>query len=172
VEHLRGAIEGTVFGDGDKVSKVTKFHGQKSCSYWKYEQGQKHGIGRAGGGGGYSAHMKTAMDTEKEMTLPGAIARYFEAANRFDSAAAAACCATDATVHDEGHEHVGRKAIQTWISNAGENYQPHVTVLTAAAADDNFIVTARVSGKFPGSPIELNFAFVLRDGAIAQLKIQ
>jgi hypothetical protein len=115
-------------------------------------------------------HMKTAMNTE--MTLPGAIARYFEAANRFDSAAAAACFATDATVHDEAHEHVGRKAIQTWISNSGEKYQPQATALAAAEEDGNLIVTARVSGQFPGSPIELNFAFVLRDGAIAQLKIQ
>src|SRR5688572_29068824 len=114
--------------------------------------------------------MKTTMDTE--MTVPGAIARYFEAANRFDPAAAAACFAVDATVRDEGHEHVGRKAIQTWISNSGEKYQSQLTVLAATEANGKSIVTARVSGQFPGSPIELNFVFVLRDGAITQLAIQ
>lgn len=105
-------------------------------------------------------------------SVPLAITRYFEAANRFDSADAAACFTEDATVRDEGHQHVGRAAIQTWVSQASEKYQPRATVLDVREDADKTAVRVRVEGQFPGSPIELNFQFSLRDGAIAQLAIQ
>lgn len=112
------------------------------------------------------------MNTVDTSSVPLAITRYFEAANRSDSAAVAACFTPDAVVRDEGHQHVGRAAIQTWISQASEKYQPRATVLNTREDEDKTNVRVRVEGQFPGSPIELNFQFSLRDGAIAQLEIQ
>jgi hypothetical protein len=47
-----------------------------------------------------------------------------------------------------------------------------VTVLGAGEKGDKLAVAARVAGQFPGSPVELEFAFSLRDGKIAELAVQ
>jgi hypothetical protein len=112
--------------------------------------------------------MKT-MD--EKITLPAAIAHYIEASNRFDPDSAAACFSLDATVRDEGHTHIGREAIRTWVSEASEKYRPHATVINAQEHGDKLVLDVRVAGEFPGSPIELKFQFSLRNDAIAQLTI-
>jgi hypothetical protein len=38
-------------------------------------------------------------------------------------------------------------------------------------AADSYVVTARLEGNFPGSPVDLRFQFGLRDGLIAALEI-
>ena len=115
--------------------------------------------------------MKT-MNTTDRLSLPGVIVRYFEASNRFDAESAAACFAPDATVRDEGHTRVGREAIKKWVSEAGEKYRPHATVIGAREEGDKMVLEVRVVGEFPGSPIELKFEFALRNDVIAQLTIQ
>ncbi len=112
------------------------------------------------------------MNTKTEVTLPNAVARYFDATNRFDAESAAACFTPDATVHDEGKTHVGTEAIRDWVAHASEQYQPQATVLSAREDGDKLAVATRVAGQFPGSPVELEFAFSLRDEKIAELAVQ
>lgn len=112
------------------------------------------------------------MNTPTTVTLPDAVTRYFEATNRFDAESAAASFAADATVRDEGQTLVGIDAIKNWVSHASEKYQPHATPLRTQEDGDQHLVTARVEGQFPGSPIELQFEFHLRDGKIAELAIK
>ena len=112
------------------------------------------------------------MNTNTNVTLPDAVARYFDAANRFDADSAAACFTPNAVVHDEGKDHVGTEGIRSWVSHTSENYQPQVTVLSARENGDQLAVTARVAGQFPGSPVELEFNLTLRHGRIAKLAIQ
>ena len=112
------------------------------------------------------------MNTNTNVTLPDAVARYFDAANRFDAESAAACFTPDAVVHDEGKNHVGTEAIRGWVSHASEQYQPQVKVLSAEENGEQLAVAARVSGQFPGSPVELAFKLTLRHGRIAELAIQ
>ncbi len=112
------------------------------------------------------------MNTNTTTTLPDAISRYFEASNRFDAAAVSACFTTDAIVHDEGGTHVGTDAIKTWNAEASEKYQPHATVISATEKDDKQALKVCVAGQFPGSPVELEFEFLLRDGMIKELTIQ
>lgn len=114
------------------------------------------------------------METQKRSAeIPPVIAAYWRAANSGDSAAAAACFATDAIVHDEGHTHRGQPAIQRWVDDTTRLYRPQVEPVHASAADGEgrTRVTARVSGDFPGSPVELDFAFTLSAGRIAALEI-
>lgn len=104
--------------------------------------------------------------------LPDAVVRYLDASNRFDAASAAACFTPDAVVHDEGQQHVGPEAIRSWVSQTGQKYRPNTTVIRAQEKDAKIAVAVRVTGQFPGSPVELEFEFSLRDGKISELSIQ
>ena len=105
------------------------------------------------------------------MNTPEIITRYLDAANRFDVTGAANCFHVDAHVHDENHDHVGLDAVRDWIGETSRKYRPQLEVLTAKAQADEWLLTVRVSGSFPGSPVDLEYAITLRDGKISSLKI-
>jgi ketosteroid isomerase-like protein len=84
--------------------------------------------------------------------LPKAIAAYIAASNAHDADACAACFTDDAIVRDEGREVRSVAAIRDWM-------------------DGETIVTCRVSGNFPGSPVELRHAFVVAGEKITRLEI-
>jgi hypothetical protein len=112
------------------------------------------------------------MNKDTNANLPDAVTRYFDAANRFDAESAAACFATDGTVRDEGQTHVGTSSIRTWVAHTSEKYQPQTTVISAPReAGEKTAVRVKVTGQFPGSPAELEFVFVLREGKITELTI-
>ena len=115
----------------------------------------------------------TQMKAEKtKLEIPAIIANYWSAANASKSADAAACFTADAEAHDEGHCHRGTSAIRAWIEDTGRKYSPTVEPLHAQLAGDRALVTACVVGNFPGSPVELKYAFTLHAGLIAKLEIQ
>jgi uncharacterized protein (TIGR02246 family) len=101
--------------------------------------------------------------------LPDAIAAYFTAQNRHDTEATLAAFSDDAVVTDEGAEHSGRDAIRAWIEDTTKKYsatmEPQDVIQTGDATDVAVVIT----GTFPGSPLELDFFFTLRDGKIAAL---
>ena len=102
---------------------------------------------------------------------PKPIAAYLAAANARDAAAVAACFADDAVVSDEGRDHRGVQAILDWNAWTAKHYQPILEALRVARTAGKTIVRCKVSGAFPGSPIVLNFAFVLDGGKISRLEI-
>lgn len=104
--------------------------------------------------------------------LPEAVAAYWKAANARSIAAASSCFASDGVVHDEGQTHRGLAAIRTWIEDTTRKYHPIVEALRSEEKEGRHLVTARVSGTFPGSPVELDFVFTVRNGKIARLEIQ
>jgi hypothetical protein len=106
------------------------------------------------------------MDTK----LPPPIAAYFRAGNSHNTDLAFALFTSDALVADEGHEYRGA-AIKEWLDRTNEQYQPNTKPIDFASAGDQIVVTAEVSGTFPGSPIQLHFTFTLKDGSIAALSI-
>ena len=105
------------------------------------------------------------------LTMPELIADYFEADKRGDADAVARCFTERAVVKDEGRTHSGRAAIQKWKTGATAKYSYVSEPLAIEQADGGYVVTSRLTGNFPGSPIELQFAFTLRDGQIARLNI-
>ena len=104
--------------------------------------------------------------------LPACISTYFSSVNHRQCSEAAACFATDAVVHDEEEDRIGRDAIYVWIEDTTKRYQHQTELLEAAAsADEKFSVTARVTGQFPGSPVELQYDFTLAGDHISRLAI-
>lgn len=105
------------------------------------------------------------------MKAPEIITQYLDAANRFDAAGAAECFTAHARVHDEAHDHVGQDAIRRWIADTSEKYQPKVDVVQVGSEGARITLSARVSGRFPGSPVDLKYGITLEGGKIATLEI-
>lgn len=112
------------------------------------------------------------MNTTASISIPEAVAQYINAANRFDAPTAAECFTPDALVRDEQKEHVGRAAIQRWISQTSDASSPQVTVTRARSIGATVALVGQVTGNFAGSPVELEYEFRLQEGKIAQLTIQ
>lgn len=103
--------------------------------------------------------------------LIGPVASYIGAANAQDIEAVAASFNEDAVVRDEGQDKVGKAAIREWALEVSNKYHPTVEVLDVAETDGRTVLTGRVSGDFPGSPVDLHYAFRLGRGRIERLEI-
>ena len=99
------------------------------------------------------------------------ISTYFEARNAHDAAATAALFTEDGRVHDERNDHRGREAIQGWAAETSSQYQMTQTPKEKREEDGATVVRAQVAGTFPGSPIELDFWFVVEGERIKELRI-
>ena len=104
--------------------------------------------------------------------LPTPIAIYIAAENRGDTEALAQCFAEDAVVRDEGQTIEGLAAIKQWKAETKEKYQHTIEPLAFVQEDGKTVVTNRLTGNFPGSPIELEFVFTLHRNKIAALDIR
>ncbi len=78
-----------------------------------------------------------------------------------------ACFSDTATVHDEGEALHGKKAIEGWIVKTIEKYTFQFKPESVQSNDAEFVVTMNVSGTFDGSPITLDYHFVIVSGKIA-----
>lgn len=101
------------------------------------------------------------------MNLPNIISELVKAQNEFDSAAYANCFTENAEVFDEGKTHNGKVEIENWIDKANKGYK---ATMKSLDYNEN-ILSAEVSGTFPGSPLVLKYHFELNDGLIQSLKI-
>jgi hypothetical protein len=110
-----------------------------------------------------------AVMTER-LNLPEPIAAYFDADKR-DSEAVARCFTKDAVVKDEGHTYSGILAIKQWKAESSAKYTYTSEPLALDQRDGTTVVTSRLTGNFPGSPVELRFFFRLERGKIAFLEI-
>lgn len=110
------------------------------------------------------------MEPVLPLTLPKSIADYF-AADAGDGVAVARCMTADAVVVDEGRTYRGRDAVVSWKSAAAAKYDYASEPIAVAEDGGRTIVTARVTGNFPGSPIDLRYGFTLEGDAIAKLEI-
>ena len=103
--------------------------------------------------------------------LPKPIADYVSAENSGDTRLLDECFAADAVVRDESQIHKGLPAIKDWKAETKRKYQHRVDPLRINEKDGKFIVTNRLTGNFPGSPIELDFVFTLAGDKIVSLEI-
>lgn len=101
------------------------------------------------------------------MNLPNIISELVKAQNEFDSAAYANCFTENAEVFDEGKTHNGKAEIENWIDKANKEYK---ATMKSLDYNEN-ILSAEVSGTFPGSPLVLKYHFELNNGLIQSLKI-
>jgi hypothetical protein len=105
------------------------------------------------------------------MELPKLVAQFVETQNTYDSSNYVACFTDTAIVHDEGRTHTGKEEIREWIEEANEKYRSVMNPLQYEESGPNGILTAEVSGTFPGSPIVLKFHLGLKGGLINSLKV-
>jgi hypothetical protein len=106
------------------------------------------------------------------LPLPKPIEVFMSSENAHDTDALAECFASDATVRDEGQTLKGLKAIKAWRLETAKKYQHTVEPIAAAARDGKTVVSTKLTGNFPGSPVTLDFVFTLEGGRIAALEIQ
>ncbi len=108
---------------------------------------------------------------DMSVELPKPIAAYIAAENGHDPGALGQCFANDAVVQDEGRTIEGLVAIKEWKAETKRKYQHTVEPLASVQEDGHTIVTVRVAGNFPGSPVDLRFVFRVEAGKIASLEI-
>ncbi len=106
------------------------------------------------------------------LALPRPIEVYLTSENAHDVAPLEDCMAADAVVIDERRTMRGLAAIKSWRAETAQKYA-HKTEPLSCEHDANgeTRVTCRITGSFPGSPIELAYVFQVADGRITSLKI-
>jgi hypothetical protein len=109
--------------------------------------------------------------TPMSLDLPPAIDLYVKAENSGNVEALSECFAPDATVHDESRTYRGLDAIKAWKVETKQKYNHRVEPRAIARKDGRAVLTAELAGNFPGSPVTLQFTFVLAAGKIASLEI-
>ena len=103
------------------------------------------------------------------MNLPNIISELVKAQTQFDSHAYANCFTETAVVFDEGKTHNGKTEIRNWIATANSEYKTVMKPLDYNEKEN--ILSAEISGTFPGSPLVLKYHFEFCDGLIQSLKI-
>jgi hypothetical protein len=104
-------------------------------------------------------------------TLPKILDVYFAAQNAHDIDRLIACFAMDAKVRDEGEDMQGHDAIRAWKEKVRDKYHVTAEPLKHWNVDAFDLVTAKVAGTFPGSPIELTYRFGIEAGLISSLRV-
>jgi hypothetical protein len=110
-----------------------------------------------------------AVMTE-HLNLPEPIAAYF-AADKRDSEAITRCFTKDAVVKDEGHTYTGVMAIKQWKDESSSKYTYTSEPFAVEHRNGTTVVTSRLTGNFPGSPVDLRFLFRLEHRKITFLEI-
>jgi hypothetical protein len=105
-----------------------------------------------------------------DLKLPEPIVAYFNA-DKHDGDAVARCFTKQAVIKDEGQTHSGPTAIKAWKTAASDKYSYTSEPVAMEQKDGRYIVTTRLAGNFPGSPVDLRFIFQLERGKIAFLEI-
>ena len=103
--------------------------------------------------------------------LPPPIARYVQLENAGETETLSACFAPHAVVRDERHTSEGLAAITAWKAETTRKYPHIITPLDVAQQQGKTVLKARLTGDFPGSPVELRYPFSLEGDKIARLEI-
>lgn len=105
------------------------------------------------------------------LPLPQSIAAYFDVSNGADHERLTQFLVPDSVVRDEGRRHEGYEAIRSWLQEARRKFAYNVEPLNVVQEGADITVLTRVTGNFPGSPIQLEHIFHLVDGKIQALEI-
>jgi hypothetical protein len=104
------------------------------------------------------------------LDLPKPIDAYF-AADKGDIESIARCFTENAVVKDEGHTYNGLAAIKQWKVGASKKYTYTIEPFASDQKEGKTVITSRLVGNFPGSPVNLRFFFGLEGDKIKSLEI-
>jgi len=111
--------------------------------------------------------MSSTIDSQPEI-----VTRFIKAAAERDYEAVAACFTQDAVVEDESQSHIGREAIRRWQEATRARWEYTVTATGGRPdADGEYVVSAHLSGNFPGAEADVEYRFALQGDLIARLRI-
>src|SRR6266478_10155269 len=105
------------------------------------------------------------------LTLPKPVINYLAAVEAKDAEMLTLCFADDAIVHDEGRDYLGFEAIRSWKQETLAKYKYVMEPLDAAVTGKTVKLRARLTGDFPGSPVEIDYRFTLANDKITALEI-
>jgi len=112
-------------------------------------------------GGEYDDSRRTRTDCR----IPGP--RRARTRTRFPAASPKTALSTT-----KGRDYRGRDAIRQWKQAADEKYRYVLQMVNAQTHGNEATVRARLTGEFPGSPVELDHIFKLSNNKIASLEIR
>ena len=104
--------------------------------------------------------------------LPEIIKKYINASNEHDVKSILSCFSDDALVHDEGEELRGKKSIEGWIVKTIQKYKFQFKPLGIKGEDTEIVVAVEVSGTFDGSPVTLDYHFIIENDKISSLTVK
>jgi hypothetical protein len=104
------------------------------------------------------------------LNLPKPVSAYFEA-DRGSGESVEKCFVSDAVVRDEGNTYHGTNEIRKWRADVAAKFTYTCRPLAVEQQDDRTVVTCRLEGSFPGSPVNLRFFFRLAGDKIQDLEI-
>lgn len=104
------------------------------------------------------------------LQIPEPVAAYFTA-DKADGEAVSRCFTDNAVVKDEGHTHNGRAAIKKWKEDVMAKFTYTSDLLACEQQNGKVVVTCRIAGSFPGSPVVLRFFFEIEGDKLASLKV-
>jgi ketosteroid isomerase-like protein len=104
--------------------------------------------------------------------LPRIIGKYVDASNKHDVDSILSCFSDEAVVRDEGKNFRGKKMIEDWAAKTIERYKFQFKPLSIKDCDSEVVVAIEVSGTFDGSPVSLDYRFVIKNDKIAALTIE
>jgi len=107
-----------------------------------------------------------------DVQLPSIISELIIAQNNQNSTAYTNCFTETAIVKDEGNTYRGKTEIWNWIEAANNTVQPMMKALTYKGSDKECVLSAEVSGNFPGSPVVLEYYHTIENDLINTLRIE
>jgi SnoaL-like domain len=106
------------------------------------------------------------------LNVPEPVAGLLAAEEAEDADVLSRCFTEDGTVHDEGRDYHGRTSIQQWKKEVDAKYRYLLQPVNAQTHGDKVVLRARLTGEFPGSPVDLDYIFKLSNDKIASLEIR
>jgi hypothetical protein len=106
------------------------------------------------------------------LSLPKPLGLYFASEATNATNAIAECFAPDATVHFRNRTYSGLAEIKAWKRDGKRLTEYQVEIGRVSERAGRVIVAATVTGNFPESPAEIEYAFVLANGRIAIMDIR
>ena len=104
--------------------------------------------------------------------LPAPVATYVDAERAKDTERLVSAFTADAVVRDEEHDYHGVDAIKAWKQDAETKYQYVMDPLDASVDGQTVRLRARLTGNFPGSPVDVDYTFTLAGDKITSLEIR
>ena len=104
--------------------------------------------------------------------LPPTIARFVETSNVRDVSGFMSCFAADAVVDDDGGTYRGLAQVRAWKQKTQDTNRYSIDPVRLETRNGDTILTATLTGDFPGSPITLHYTFRVTGSRIASLEIR